>query len=207
MRKTHGKSRAFLWRSLRLILPLAALVLLSTVFLVSRSVDPQRAIELAEIDITEITREPRIGTARVAGITQEKTALLIESNTIRSITDLQSDEALHLELDNPVGELQFPAQRTVFFQSDAGEVDVARDRLVMRGDVILQTSDGFDLRMPQLVSALQTTLVTGTGGVAGEGPPGSLTADALELRANPETPDGYLLAFTGNVRLIYQPED
>ena len=205
-----GPKRQFLTsalRALRLILPLGAVVLLSTVFLVSRSIDPQRAIDMADVDITELTREPRIGTARVAGVTRDETVLLIEAAAVRSVSDLDMTGGLHLTLDQPVGEMKFPATRTVWFQAQHGEIEAERDRLHMRGDVMLQTSEGYDLRMPELVSALQTTHVTGIGGVEGAGPPGTLSADRLELRPKSGAENGYLLALKGNVRLIYLPEE
>ena len=120
-----------LMRALRLILPLGAVVLLSTVFLVSRSVDPQRAIDLADIDIVELTREPRIGTARVAGVTRENSAIVIEAVTMRSASDLNVDAALRLNLDTPVGELQFPTGRRVTFRAELGEIDAPRDMVRM----------------------------------------------------------------------------
>lgn len=194
-------------RGLRLILPLGALVLLSTVFLVSRSIDPQRAIELADIDITELTREPRIGTARVAGVTRENTALLIEAQTVRSVGDLDAGGTLHLKLDGPMGALQFPTGRTAEFRATRGEIDHTKDQILMRGDVVLETSDGYRLHLGELVSALQTTHVTGSGGIEGQGPPGSISSETVELRAKSGGSGGYVLAFTGNVRLIYLPED
>ncbi|MCC5955104.1 MAG: hypothetical protein JJU07_03300 [Natronohydrobacter sp.] len=199
--------RMALSRLVRLGLPLGALVLLSTVFLVSRSIDPQRAVELADMDVAELTREPRIGTARIAGVTQEDTALMINADAVRSVSDLQQSGPVHLTLTAPNGTLDFPSGRTALFRSDMGELDQTRDQLVMRGGVLLETSDGYRLAMRELVSRLQSTHITGLGGIEGDGPPGSITADTVELTAKTGETGGYLLAFSGNVRLIYLPED
>jgi len=194
-------------RLVRLGLPLGALVLLSTVFLVSRSIDPQRAVELADVDVAELTREPRIGTARIAGVTQENTALLIQADAVRSVSDLQQSGPVHLILTAPKGALDFPSGRIARFRSDTGELDQTRDRLVMHGSVMLETSDGYSLSMRELVSRLRSTHIMGQGGIKGNGPPGSITADTLELTAKTGETGGYLLAFSGNVRLIYLPDD
>ena len=195
-----------LMRLARLVLPLGALVLLSTVFLLSRNIDPQRAIDLSDIDVAELARQPRIGTARIATVTREDTALVVEAETLRSVEDPQSGP-VHLILDAPSGEMQFPSGRIAYFRAALGELDQSRDQLEMRGTVELVTSDDYRLTMPALVSALQHTHVTGTGGIEGEGPPGAIRADTLELTAKTGESGGYLLAFTGNVRLIYLPED
>ena len=195
-----------LLRLARLTLPLGALVLLSTVFLLSRNIDPQRAIDLSDLDVTELARQPRIGTARIATVTREDTALVIEAETLRSVGDPQTSP-VHLSLDAPTGEMEFPSGRIASFRAETGALDQSRDLLELRGAVELRTSDGFRLSMPMLVSALQRTHVTGTGGIKGDGPPGRITADRLELTAKSGETGGYLLAFTGDVRLIYLPED
>jgi lipopolysaccharide export system protein LptC len=200
-------ARMSLFRLLRLVLPLGALVLLSTVFLVSRSIDPQRAVELADMDVTELAREPRIGTARIAGVTREDTALMIEAESVRSLGDLQQSGPVHLTLTAPNGALNFPSGRVAQFRSDTGELDQTRDQIVMRGGVLLETSDGYRLAMSELISRLQSTHVTGLGGIEGDGPAGSISADRVELTAKTGGSGGYLLAFSGNVRLIYLPED
>lgn len=194
-------------RVLRVTLPLGALVLLSTVFLVSRSIDPKRAIELADIDIAELTREPRIGTARFAGVTQDNTALVISAETVRSRDDVQQGGPMHLRLAGPEGELQFAAGRIATFRAEHGTLDQAGDQLDMQGNVVLETSDGYIAQMPELVSALQRTHVVGTGGITGVAPAGNIWADSVELTAKTDDSGGYLLAFKGNVRLIYLPED
>jgi len=194
-------------RVLRVVLPLGALALLSTVFLVSRSIDPDRAIELTDIDISEMTREPRIGAARFAGVTQDNTALVIFAETVRSRDIVQQGEPIHLRLAAPEGELQFAAGRHATFRAELGILDQAGDQLDMQGNVVLETSDGYIAQMPELVSALQRTHVVGTGGITGVAPAGRIWADSVELTAKTDDSGGYLLAFKGNVRLIYLPED
>lgn len=200
-------ARISLFRLLRLVLPLGALVLLSTVFLVSRSIDPQRAVELADMDVAELTREPRIGTARIAGVTEENTALMIHADAVRSVSDLQQSGPVHLALTAPKGTLNFSSGRIALFQSEIGELDQGRDQVVMRGGVLLETSDGYRLNMSELVARLQSTHIRGRGGIEGDAPAGSITADSLELTTKTGETGGYLLAFSGNVRLIYLPDD
>jgi hypothetical protein len=60
---------------LKILLPLAALAVLSTLFMVSRSVDPADAIPYAQVDIEDRLRDPRLTDAIFAGMTQDGTAV------------------------------------------------------------------------------------------------------------------------------------
>ncbi len=194
-------------QALRVLLPLGALVLLSTVFLVSRSIDPERAVAMADIDVVELARAPRIGTARVATVTQEETALVITADTVRALEELQEGMPMRLMLDTPAGTLDFLSGRQIVFSAREGEFDQLADHVLMREAVDLRSSDGYVVQMPRLISALSTLRIEGDGGVTGHGPPGEISAQRLLITPAPDAPDGYVLAFTGDVRLIYDPQD
>ena len=194
-------------RLLRLALPLGALALLSTVFLVSRGIDPQRAVEMSQIDVEELTREPRVGGARFAGVMQDSTALTISARSVRSTGDMRENGPILLLLDMPHGELQFTSGRTARFEGQEGRIDQSEDEILLRGSVLLETSDGYRVTMPELISAIQTTYVRGLGGIEGDAPAGEISADSVELTQSQAQDGGYLLAFKGNVRLIYLPDD
>ncbi len=199
--------RLMLSQILRLALPLSALVLLSTIFLVSRSIDPDRAVALSEIDLSALTREPRIGTARVAGVTQDMTALVIEAAAISAPGAQPQDEPVHLRLDAPSGKLSFVSNREVTFSSTTGTLDRSEDQVALTGDVQLHSSDGFHAHLPRLTASLSETRVSGDGGVRAIGPPGEISAETLSITVPQDATGGYLLAFSGNVRLIYLPEE
>ncbi len=190
----------------RLVLPLGAVALLSTVFLLSENIDPQRAVDMAGLDVAELTREPRIGTARFAGVTEDETALTIRAATVRTPADLTQTGPIRLSLEAPEGNLQFASGRSAWFGGDTGEVDQSRDMMVLRGAVTLETSDGYSATMPFLRSALERTHLEGSGGIEAQGPPGEIRSDAVEITTVPGRPGGYMLAFRGNVRLLYLPE-
>ncbi len=194
-------------RIARLVLPLGAVLLLSTIFLLPQTIDPQRAVELAEIDVAEITREPRVGAARFAGVTQDETAVTIRAHTVRSSGDMVQTGPIVLTLDAPEGTLRFPSGRMARFHGAVGRIDQPADMLELQGGVRLETSDGYVLRMPELQSALGQTHIKGQGGVSGTAPAGKISSDSVELTRIEGHDDGYLLAFRGNVRLIYLPDE
>ncbi len=192
---------------LRVALPLGALALLSTVFLVPRGIDPQLAVDVSQIDVEDLARDPRVGGARFAGMTRDGTAVTISAQTVRSTEDLQDNGPIHLLLDAPDGELQFSSGRKAVFRGQEGRIDQAQDEITVQGSVMLETSDGYRVNMAELISAIETTHVQGFGGITGHGPAGDITADSLELTQTDAQSGGYLLAFKGNVRLIYFPDD
>lgn len=197
--------RQTLRRALRIGLPLSALVLLSTVFLVSRSVDPNSAARIAGMDPEQMTREPRIATARFAGVTEDATALTIAAQSVRSEAIELGEGPLTLSFVAPEGRLTFPNDSTASFDAATARLDQAGGALTADGPVTLQNSDGYVLELGALSATLDRTRLTGSGGVAGRAPAGEISADALELTRSGGADGGYLLAFTGNVRLIYIP--
>ena len=197
--------RQVLLRALRLGLPLSALVLLSSVFLVSRSPDPSSTADITGMDPTEMTRTPRIATARFAGVTDDATAMTVSARSVRSDTESVGAGPLRLTFTQPKAMLVFPNASTARFDALSAVLDQSRGNMTAQGPVTLTNSDGYVLRLGELTVALDRTRLTGTGGVQGRSPAGAISADAMELTRSGGAQGGYLLAFTGNVRLLYTP--
>ncbi|MFN4058970.1 MAG: hypothetical protein ACK4HW_12440 [Roseinatronobacter sp.] len=198
--------RRTITQTLRLTLPLGAVALMSMIFLASRSVDPNRAVALSDLDLEEFTREPRIGGARFAGVGETGTALNITAASLRSGTDPRTRAPLDLILDAPRGKVAFAGGGTADFQAAHGRIDQAGDEVVLTGAVALETSAGYRVTLDALHSDLGANLITGTGPVQAVGPAGKITAQAVTLRAGTGQGGGYVLAFTGDVRLLYVPD-
>ncbi len=188
---------------LKTVLPLTALVLLSMVFLLARPVDPNRAIELAEIDVEERARDPRISGARFAGVTEDGTALRLVTETARSDPDATLRFAvtgLELQLDGARGEV-------VRVRSDSGSIDRGEGSFEMSGGVEIVAEPGYRLHAEHVAGALDTTRIEVPAPLTGQAPAGELRAGNLLVRAVFGGERGYVLVFGGGVRLIYQPGD
>lgn len=197
--------RQTLSRMLRIGLPLSALVLLSTIFLVSRSVDPNTAADMAGLTPEQVTRAPRVAAARFAGVTDDATALTIAADAVRSETDTLGEGPLELAFTHPEGRLIFPNSSSAWFEAEDARLNQSYGVLTATGSVILENSDGYVLVLGGLTAALDQTRLTATGGIEGRAPAGEIRADTMELTRSGGQDGGYLLAFTGNVRLIYVP--
>jgi lipopolysaccharide export system protein LptC len=73
MARRDRHSRVVGW--LKVALPLAALAILSTLFLLSDRIDPEDALPYAEVDVEELAREPRMTAPTYAGMTTDGAAL------------------------------------------------------------------------------------------------------------------------------------
>ena len=197
MRDTYSSIVAVL----KVALPLGALALMSTVFLISRSIDPERAVATTTVDIESLVQEPRISVARFAGVTDDNAALTVMADTARA----DPDEGFRLELTVLTGALQtLDGQRTEF-NAQYGALDQRENHLAMEGDVVFRSDPGYSLQMDRLTAALDRTEIRGVGNVRGEGPAGSVRADAATLQLSGRGDGAYVLVFSGAVRLIYDP--
>lgn len=188
---------------LRVVLPLTALVLLSLVFLLARTIDPTQAIPLAAIDVQERARDPRLSGARFAGMTDDGAALVIVTQTARS--DPQA--ALRLEVTGLDLLIEGAGRETLTARSRNGVLDRGAGQFEMTGELELTASPGYDLRTQRLVGLLDTTRIEAPGPVSGFAPAGEISAGNMRMQANSTDQAGYVLVFGGGVRLLYQPED
>lgn len=186
---------------LKLVLPLSALVLMSMVFLLARPVDPSRGIEMAEIDVEERARDPRISGARFAGVTDDGAALRIVTETARTdpMAMLRFNvTGLELYLDGPNGE-------TFRARANSGAVDRGEGVFSMEGGVEVSASPGYRLETERVTGLLDSTRIEVPGTLSGQAPAGDITAGNLLVTAATPARSAYTLVFSGGVRLIYRP--
>lgn len=191
-------SRIVAW--LKVILPLAALVSLSLLFLVARTVNPEDAIPYARVDIEDRVREPRITMPSYAGVTADGAALTIDADAARPDNAATGATA---NADKVRGRLDTPDGGTTHLAAAAARMAEDGQSMVLSGGVTITSSTGYVVTAPEMVTALKTTDVASGGGeVTATGPVGNLRADQMHLTLGDK---GYLLVFNGGVRLIYQP--
>ncbi|GAA0296584.1 hypothetical protein [Rhodovulum strictum] len=186
----------------RIVLPLAALGILSTLFLFSRDTPSGDELPYSQVDVDELIREQRIGTPNYAGVTQDGTAIAFRAETARPDPDISgraSAEAMRARLDMPDGSHADIAARR-------GIVDTGAGVAVLDGAAQIDTSTGYTVRAMRLTAALERTDVLGEGPVTAEGPPGRIEAGAMQLSTDPGNEDRYVLVFKDGVRLVYDPE-
>ncbi|MEY4695746.1 MAG: export transporter periplasmic protein LptC [Pseudomonadota bacterium] len=194
-----GWSRLVSW--LKVALPLSALAILSTLFLVSKRINPEDAIPYAEVDVEARLREPRMTAPTYAGTTRDGAALSIRAAEARPApkgSQAASATTVTARLTTPDG-------RSTELVADQAQMSGAGDAITFTGAVAVAHSTGYTVQTEGLAAALGRTDFRSLAPVTADGPAGHITADAMQLTADPGTPGAYLLVFNGKVKLIYQP--
>jgi lipopolysaccharide export system protein LptC len=203
----QGQGHSRLVTGLKVVLPLAALAVLATLFLFPREIDPTRALPYASVDVEELTRDPRIGTPRFATVTEDGTSMTVTARTVRISPD-GAQEWMTAESITVLMESATSDRNTM--KAEMARLDRAAGLLVLDGSVRLDSAAGYQVETEHMIAALDRTRLQSDGPVIAIGPPGRLTAGAMLLqRTNAEAPDGQadlVLVFTDGVNLLYQPE-
>lgn len=192
-------STAVAW--LKVALPLLALAILSTLFLVSRTIDPSDAIPFAEVDVEDRVREPRLTNPTWAGITDDGAALTIAATEARP----EQGDGTAANAKTLVVDLNPPDGSSARLVADRGILDSANSAFIAQGDATITTSTGYELRSETMTAALDRTSLVSDTPVAGHGPVGTLTAGAMELVQANDGSGTYVLVLKNGVKLIYNP--
>lgn len=199
-RAADGWSR--LVGTLKVALPLTALGLLSTLFLVSNRIDPEQAIPYATVDVAARMREPRLTMPAYAGTTADGSALTMQAAEARPAT---TPEAASTAADIAAS-LTTPDGKRTDITSATAVIDPVTNQLRLTGDVQLDHSTGYRVTTQALTADLTETALVSDTPVAATGPIGDLTADSMSLTRSASGGETYLLVFKGRVKLVYQPK-
>jgi lipopolysaccharide export system protein LptC len=196
-RLTDSRTRVVTW--LKLVLPLVALGLLSTLFLLARTTDPDLAIRYSEVDVTELSKEQQVTAPTYAGITRDGASIRITASTVRP----RSGNAHELDAQSASGHIAFRAGASADMAAPAAEVDTESNLARFTGGVTMVASDGHRVATETLQAALGMTEIVAETPVRVSGPLGTL--DAASMRITQDEAGGYVAVFNGGVRLIYDP--
>jgi lipopolysaccharide export system protein LptC len=184
---------------LKIVLPLAALAVLATLFLFARKIDPTDAIPYADVDIEERLREPRMTNASYSGVTADGSAITLTAEAAMPGADGDARATgMRAALEASDGS-------SARFVAAAGLLDNAAGTIALSGGVTIDTSTGYHVQTDSLQMALDRTFVEAPGAVQADGPAGTIIADRMMLNSADGKGDNYQLVFNGNVKLVYLP--
>lgn len=187
----------------KIVLPLAALGILSTIFLFSRGPGSGERLPYGKADVDELVREQRIGAPTYAGVTRDGTAIDVNAQVARAAPDATggaSAETVRARLDMPDGShADIVAARAV--------LDAGAGHAVLEGRVEITTSTGYTVETERLTSNLNATDVISDGPVEADGPPGRIEAGSMRLTHENGPEARYVLVFKGGVKLVYDPQE
>ena len=191
-----GHYRLVFW--LKIVLPLIALAILSTLFLGSRNIGGDGTVPFSDVDLDALARDPQLTAPEYSAMTRDGAALTVKSDLARPTSSgvMASALAARYELQD--------GQR-IDLSAAQGNFDEAAGTLTMSGGVRVETSAGYRLETGDLTGRLDRTQLSAPGMVVAEAPFGRIEAGSMQLdRADGNGGDS-ILVFKDRVRLVYEP--
>ena len=185
---------------LKVILPLAALALLSTLFLLSGNGDREATLPFARQEIEERVRGQQITAPFFSGTTDDGDEITVSARLARPTGSGGLAEAEELN-----AQMKMARGGQIALRSDSGTVDPDTDEARFDGAVEITTSTGYVVQTERLEANISRFRASSPGEVQATGPVGVLTAGQMEIAAkNPGEP--LHMVFKGGVKLIYDPQ-
>ena len=194
---TH--SRIVAWA--KIILPIIALGLLSTLFLLSRSVDPISTIPFSKADIEERTRSQQISSPEVFAVTSGGDYVSLTADYAR-----QSDENSDITVVQGVTtSIKLASGAQVDMTAGEAAYDAKNSTIDLVSNVYTTTTHGYNFEAGALNVNMRELSVVSDGPVKGTGPATTLEAGKMKIDVPTGEKDAHLL-FSNGVKLIYQPQ-
>ncbi|MFT6022554.1 MAG: lipopolysaccharide export system protein LptC [Ascidiaceihabitans sp.] len=191
-------SRMVAW--LKVLLPLMALALLSTLFLLSRSIDPMASIPFADSEIQERLRDQQVTGPFFSGSTAQGDQISFSAGKMGTSGSDGSTTA-----DDISAQIDLSSGSRIVFFADTGVIDITNDQSTLSGNVLITTSSGYKINAELLIAAMTDLSVESPNEIIAVGPIGTITAGSMLLNA-PENGGNAQLVFTDGVKLVYEPE-
>jgi len=191
-------SRLVAW--MKIILPLAALALLSTLFLISRTVDPTQKPPVAQVDLEQRAHDQGVTNPSFAGITSGGDEVAFKA--ARARPDL--DDPNRLIADEVVAEIRLHTGTVIDISADHADMHQGNSTASMDGNVTIQTTTGYLIHTDAVDTRYDRLYAETPGSVTGSGPIGDIAAGKMRLTFDEASQDAELL-FTDGVKLIYKP--
>src|SRR6056297_3124 len=183
---------------LKVVLPIAALALLSTLFLFSDPPDPDRALHYAEVDVAQLARELRLTQPRFAGVMPDGREVTLVARTAAP----DFEETNVIVTDQIEGRIALSEDGFVLLDPGEGRIDVAGRIANLSGGVEAETTQGYRVVSDTMRLSLADLGMATPEAVRIDGPGLQLEAGAMVL----DGPGGAaVLSFTDGVRVLYEP--
>ncbi|MEP5631369.1 MAG: hypothetical protein ABJP79_05750 [Tateyamaria sp.] len=185
---------------LKVLLPLMALLLLSTLFILSRNVDPVATLPFADTEIVERLQGQQVTGPVFSGATDGGDMIMVSASRMSTRGGSKNNaEDFSAQID-----LKSGAQ--ILLSSDEGQFDLTSNVSQLVGNVVITTSTGYKVTSDALEADFDELALQSPGPVTGTGPIGTLNAGMLHLRRGTGDTNTHLI-FTNGVKLVYTPQN
>lgn len=184
----------------KVVLPLVAILMLSTVFLLSRSIETNVSVPFSQQDIDERLADQVVTQPNYRGTTSKGEEVQIEA--IRATQGREGSIPTAVEFR---GRMNLSSGGVITLDSNAGMIRPDKNTATFVGDVVITSTDGTEITTDLLNTALDEIRGDAPGQVNGRGIIGNFTAGSMSFGT--EKTDGPVhILFTDGVKLIYEPE-
>ncbi len=187
----------------KIALPMAALAILSTLFLFSGGIDPEAGIPFAEVDVEEIAREQRLTNARFGAVTEDGAAIALAAREARP----DPDDVNIFRATEISGSIDLPSGAQIVLVSGGALIDLNAQTAGLTENVRVTSTTGLYVAADQMLADLGLAELTSDGPVRVETPFGKLEAGNMLLVRGTEADQVYRLVFNRRVKLLYRPQE
>ncbi|WP_170583010.1 LPS export ABC transporter periplasmic protein LptC [Ruegeria arenilitoris] len=185
---------------LKVLLPLAAVLLLSTVFLLSRSIETNVSGPFSQEDIDERLEGQLVTRPNYRGTTRKGEDVQIEA--VRASQGTADSDPRATEFRGRFGLLN---GGVITLDSNSGSIRPDKATATFTGDVVITTTDGIRVTTDLLNTSLDEIRGDTPGQVQGTGPIGNFSAGRMTFGAEKDGGPVHIL-FTDGVKLLYEPK-
>lgn len=183
----------------KVLLPLAALALLSTIFLLARGTNNVQTIPYAAL--AAMAREQGMTNPNLAGVTDDGSAVSITAAALRP----NPDSADAFNIVAPVLVLDAIDGSRVEISAGEGAIDGRQKQMTLTGLVRLGTSSGYMMETTGIAADLASGVLSSLGPLEVQAPFGTLTAGKVVVMMSADGL-GQQMVFNGGVHLLYDPQ-
>lgn len=186
---------------LKIVLPLVALGLMSTLFLFSRQPPQGEPSPFPDLAVLDLAREQRLGAPVYSGVTADGMTVTVAAKSLRPDPEIE-DMILGVDF---VARLQTPEGVAYDISARDGEFDRAAGVSVLRNDVQITSSTGYEMTMGAVSMDGEMSRLESLTPVEVTGPLGEIDAGRMTITRDPETGSQTRLVFSEGVKLLYVP--
>lgn len=182
-------SRLISW--LQVLLPLLALAVLSTLFLVPKTIQPAQELRYSEVDVDSLAREQRISQPNFHGVTSQGDALSISAES--AVPD--PGDPSHVTGEVVRAEIALRSGDRIDIAAAAMEVNPRQGQAALTGDVRITSQSGYEITTEILRVSLTQTHMSSETPTRITGALGEISAGGFELKEHETASDRFVLLF------------
>lgn len=188
---------------LKLGLPLVALALVASVFLIQTDDRLGGTITFSDSDIDQLGQGLRLTNSVFNGTTKNGDRFRFAAATV--VPDAAPPKrAAITTLD---GDLQLADGPTVSLAADSGDLDIPSQRIDISGNVRITSSDGYKLVADKATIDFVTGTFVAGDKVVTDGPLGAITSGNLHVTPATQTGEARQFSFSNGVHVVYDPPE